>query len=259
MSAARPLRPLLWIGLLAGRVWALWAVPIGRPQAPPPTDVADLTAWFGQASGPDQAMAILRAVALIAAVYLLAVSIAMAWAERTGSIALQRLVRVFTPAAIRSAIAPMVGWAMFVAPLPISQLSVASGESAPPPALELVFLGAPSADTSAPPLELRALPALTDLTTTEPASSADFVGVLAEPADQWAMSSIWLVESGDHFWSIAQRVLIEADGASPSNDRLTEYWSELIEVNRPSLPDPGNPDLILPGMTLNLPPVPEAA
>ncbi|WP_262320999.1 hypothetical protein [Acidiferrimicrobium sp. IK] len=44
-------------------------------------------------------------------------------------------------------------------------------------------------------------------------------------------------------------------GHSPEAEALARYWWQLVEVNRPRLPDPSNPDFVLPGMTVILPPV----
>ncbi len=59
----------------------------------------------------------------------------------------------------------------------------------------------------------------------------------------------WLVRPGDNFWAIARQTIDDID---PRPD-LTAHWLALIELNRDRLPDPGNPDLIVPGMVLRLP------
>ena len=41
-------------------------------------------------------------------------------------------------------------------------------------------------------------------------------------------------------------------------DDVADYWMTLIEANRRRLHDPANPDLLFPGQTLDLPPVPSA-
>lgn len=67
--------------------------------------------------------------------------------------------------------------------------------------------------------------------------------------DPNAPSRTWEVRCGEHFWTIAEATLDQrTDGVG-----LEQHWRELIELNRAQLPDPSNPDLILPGMLLRLP------
>ena len=64
----------------------------------------------------------------------------------------------------------------------------------------------------------------------------------------------WVVEQADSFWSIAAEVTAAPDG-SPADERtVTRYWHALIEANRSRLPDPANPDLLVPGQHLTVPP-----
>jgi nucleoid-associated protein YgaU len=65
----------------------------------------------------------------------------------------------------------------------------------------------------------------------------------------------WTVQTGDHFWSIAQRHLATVLGEAPSQERVDRYWRRLVDANRDRLRDPANIDLIYPGQVLRLPPV----
>jgi nucleoid-associated protein YgaU len=61
--------------------------------------------------------------------------------------------------------------------------------------------------------------------------------------------STWVVESGDSFWSIAEDVV------GPDGKRAVgRYWRALIAANRDRLVDRGNPDLLVPGQELVVPP-----
>jgi len=72
-------------------------------------------------------------------------------------------------------------------------------------------------------------------------------------SDPRSSASIWIVEPGDHLWSISEQ-LVAANTDRPASDaEVGRYWLRLIETNRSSLPDPTNPDLIYPGMRLRLP------
>lgn len=80
----------------------------------------------------------------------------------------------------------------------------------------------------------------------EPPTSQPEPGGLAGPTH--------VVAPGEHLWSIAAAHLAESTGTTPSASEVAPYWRELIELNRADLPDPGNPDLLLPGVELRLPP-----
>jgi len=64
------------------------------------------------------------------------------------------------------------------------------------------------------------------------------------------------VQRGDHLWSIAAAVLEQRWGRPPHDDEIAPYWRALVAANRGGLVDPGNPDLIVPGQQLRLPPAP---
>ncbi len=69
------------------------------------------------------------------------------------------------------------------------------------------------------------------------------------------IDATWRVEPGDHLWSIAARVVTDHLGGAPDERRIAAYWLDLIAANRDRLVDPDNPDLILPGQRLSLPPL----
>lgn len=73
------------------------------------------------------------------------------------------------------------------------------------------------------------------------------------PADAVAGDDTWTVRSGDHLWNIAERVLADHLGHAPTDAQVAPYWRRVIEANRQRLPDPGNPDLVLPGMKVEVP------
>ena len=65
----------------------------------------------------------------------------------------------------------------------------------------------------------------------------------------------WTVERGDSFWSIAEETLQDhGRGGNLSEEDIADYWRVLIAANEDRLVEPGNPDLILPGQELILPP-----
>ncbi len=63
------------------------------------------------------------------------------------------------------------------------------------------------------------------------------------------------VRSGESLWRIASHRLEAAIDRPPTDAEIVPYWREVIELNRDRLPDRDDPDLILPGQELLLPPV----
>lgn len=77
---------------------------------------------------------------------------------------------------------------------------------------------------------------------TVPASRAVPAQALSRPAREWR------VRPGDSLWSIAEATA----GGPPA--RVAAYWAELVNLNRPHLPDPADPSLLFPGDIVVLPP-----
>ena len=68
-----------------------------------------------------------------------------------------------------------------------------------------------------------------------------------------AVAAQWTVKPGECFWSIADSVLTETWGRSPSDAEIVPYWRRLIDANRLELVERGNPDLIFPGQVFTIP------
>jgi hypothetical protein len=65
------------------------------------------------------------------------------------------------------------------------------------------------------------------------------------------------VTEGQTLWTIARDHLAKASGGGsgePTDQEVTEYWAKVVEANQGRL-ESGDPDLILPGEEINLPPV----
>ncbi len=67
------------------------------------------------------------------------------------------------------------------------------------------------------------------------------------------------VERGGHLWEVATEALARAWGRAPTEVETQPYWQQLVEINRASLADPGDPDLVFAGQVLTLSPVPPPA
>ncbi len=69
----------------------------------------------------------------------------------------------------------------------------------------------------------------------------------------------WRVQPGDHFWMMAETVLTEGWGRSPTEVEIRGYWLDIIAHNRDHLISPGNdPNLIYADQSFEilLPPLP---
>ena len=64
------------------------------------------------------------------------------------------------------------------------------------------------------------------------------------------------VAPGDNLWVIAERSLAGALHRHPSIHETAPYWLQVVDANRSRLTDPGNPDLVLPGQVIAMPPPP---
>ncbi len=88
---------------------------------------------------------------------------------------------------------------------------------------------------------------------TQPDGESDLAA--AEPTSSTA-TDWWTVASGDHLWHIAEETLVDQGTTAPTAGEVGAYWRTLCEANHDRLLDPGNPDLIMPGQRIVLPPVP---
>jgi len=83
--------------------------------------------------------------------------------------------------------------------------------------------------------------------------SADAPPADAAPPDAAPADAVWIVKPGDHLWHIAEQTIESVTGMPPDVRQVTRYWKRLIGVN---FATPGsNPDLIVPGQIVTLPPV----
>jgi len=76
----------------------------------------------------------------------------------------------------------------------------------------------------------------------------------SDPATSTFLPSEVTVEPGDNFWDLAEERLASASGEQPSDTETAAYWQDMTAANQDRLVKPGNPDLILPGQRLCVPP-----
>ena len=110
----------------------------------------------------------------------------------------------------------------------------------------------PSAREDGGPPTTAELPPLTATMVRTDGSPAPGAGSGVSPLPQ--PGNTWVVGPGDSFWSIAEDMLSPSGGDPPSERDVGRYWRRLIAANRAGLVDPGNPDLLIPGQELDLPP-----
>lgn len=82
----------------------------------------------------------------------------------------------------------------------------------------------------------------------EPAAPAETV---LAPAATTARAAVYIVETGDCLWRIAQHVLAERTGRRPSNAEIATFWPAIYEANRSTIGE--NPNLIFPGQQFVIP------
>ncbi|MEO6989599.1 MAG: LysM peptidoglycan-binding domain-containing protein [Aquihabitans sp.] len=65
-------------------------------------------------------------------------------------------------------------------------------------------------------------------------------------------ATVHLVQPGDHLWAIAETHLANHLGRPATDAEVAPYWRQLIAAN----PQVANPDLIYPGQSIHVPPIP---
>ena len=66
----------------------------------------------------------------------------------------------------------------------------------------------------------------------------------------------WRVRPGDNLWTIAADALTAAWGRPPDVHEVAPYWWRVVQINRPHLPNPSDPNLLFAGDRVALPPPP---
>lgn len=251
-SGLRRALPLVaWVAALV--VGLLGAVALGSTAAlaaPPLLEPARLGSWAAARGPVEAAFAVLRIVFVALTCYLLLATL-LAVVLRLGRAGrLVTVVDVVTLPWVRRIVQQAVGVGMAGAALAAVGAASAQPAGATPTALVTAAhpaLSPPAAEPAddAPAVQRPELeqgpPTMHRLDHPAPAGAAHVV-----------------LEPGDHLWSVAERSLAEAWGRAPTDGELVPYWEQLVEVNRAGLPDPANPDLVLPGHVVALPAPPAA-
>lgn len=232
-----------WTAFLVAALAALQGLGSGPLAAPP---LRGFRAWLDDRDAPTVVFAVLR-LGLLGTGWYLLVSTLLATALR--------FARADTAAGAVEACAPA----------PVRRLvRAAAGLSF---AASVVAVSAASANEPDEPVTMRRLPDAevrvldggggeADGDETVTMTRLPDIPELAPPPAPAPAATTWTVAAGDHLWSIARHSLTAAWNRPPTDAEVDPYWRQLIERNRPRLPDPANPDLIHPGLRIDLPPAP---
>lgn len=238
--------------------------------AGPPSAPADWPVWVDAVGPATAVVACLRVMGIVLGWYLLAVT--SLWWLSTSSLRARALVVRLVPRVLRRMVGGAAGvtlaaTAVAVAAVPVGPQTVASAllqpaEDPPPdpgdvdPSPTTSPPESPNTGQSEPPGPGRSAPpqrptARLERFRFEPRP----IDLPLRSAPQRVPYERWSVRCGDHFWAIAQEVLIEAGWVHPTPFEIERYWRTLVRHNAERLVDPANPDLILPGQQFELPPV----
>ena len=238
----------------------------------PLTSLHDLRRWTDETGPADMAAALVRLAALAAIAYLLA---ATALAVVSDAVRVRRLTAVahrVTPAIVRrlatggGGLGLVLGSVVGGAPAPGLPGGAPSGPVAvvsreqPSATMTRLDDARPNSATMTRIGDL--LPDAAPRSRDEPLAAHTLPGpgppaagsARDRPSAPPGADGTWTVAPGDSFWSIAEE-LVTPPGGPPTTDRqIARHWRRLIDANRGRLADPDNPDLLLPGQRLLLPP-----
>jgi hypothetical protein len=212
------------------------------------------------------ALNIVRVTAFAACVYGIALFAATLAAILTRRGDVERLVTNMAPPRLRRALVGLIGLGVMA--------SVATGPGA---TSERVTIAAAPASTttstSTMPTTTSTSTTTTTTTTTEPTSDhAPPAAEAAIPTESTTIGTtdpvptpqastptddlpnLWVMGPGDHLWRVAEVAMTNHLGRPVANHEIDGYWRRLVALNRESLIDPDNPDLVFSGQVIELPP-----
>jgi hypothetical protein len=227
------------VGLAAAGAWLI-VLGRGALSGPPSWVPLSITTWWAR-SPVVHSVALMRALALLVAVYLCALAL---------------FGFVLELARFRIPLPPLPGSRWLVGgALGLGLAAAASAAPAaarPSPAVDVPVLHrvAESSASVTPPVT-SALDATAPHGVTPGAPTDQLEPV--QPNQNGPRR--WRVQPGDSLWSISRSALQQAWGRAVRDQEVGPYWIQLIGANRPIL---DNPDLIYPGMVLIVPGPPPA-
>ncbi len=192
----------------------------------------DVLAWVDAQGAAVAAVALLRPIALVLAGYLLATTLLAVGARLVGDARAVAAVERLAPAVVaqlaRRATAGAALLAVATTQAPVAAATARTEITTRP-------------DPAKGPITMRELPP-------EAAPNA--------PPTPTGTAATWTIASGEHLWFVARHTLESTWGRRPTDREVDPYWRALIERNRDRLPDRDLPDLVVPGLVVELPEVP---
>lgn len=234
----------LWVAGLGAAAVALQWSGHGPLAAPPLTEPGRWAAWIDGRDPVLAAFSLLRVATLGGLWYVVAVTLVGAGLRAAGAARLVRVTDRFTIGPVRRMLAGSVSLGLAAS----GALAVAA------PAMRLPAAGAQTSSTSTTAVP----PATLTMHRLGPAEPAPVMPVpqitpVSQPAPAPAPADRWTVKPGQCFWSIAEDVLAQHLGRSPTDAEIVPYWQRLIEANRAELAHRDNPDLIFPAQAFVIP------
>lgn len=222
-----------WFATLGGLLLGLHAAGSGVLAGPDLTAPGAWGDWAAARTAPEAAMAVLRLVGIGLGWYLLAATTLGVVARLVGGARTVELADVVLLPVVRRVV--QVGLGVGLAGAVVA--AAGAGRGVPPErvptAADVALATTPDPTTT------------TTTTTTAPAPAA--------PQPAAPVVRTWVLQPGDHLWSIAHHVVEEQLGRPPTESEVHPYWRTLVERNRQRLPHPQDPDLVYAGLEIELP------
>jgi hypothetical protein len=239
-----------WCAFLVVVIAAFTALGSGALAAPPLTDPAAWADWAGRRDPFIAAAALLRVLVLALAWYLVGVTTIGIVARLTRAARLVRVADALTVPLVRRLLQGALGVGLATA--------VVANAGGPVPAPDLDHRAhAPIAGTVAAmdavdvPTTVTMEPVADSAVVMESVDGAAVMEAVDDPAPDTAARH--RIAAGEHLWGVAAATLDAHLGRAPDDAEVEAYWLRLVEANRDRLPDPANPDLVFPGMMVDLP------
>ncbi len=262
-----------WIGFLVAIIVVLGRMDLGLSTPPEIFETSTWLAWVQTHTAFDAFVVLARVVVLVLGCYLLVMSILLVSTQANPTGLAARLVDYVALPALRRGLRSMV------VPAIVGMTTIGPGFVAVPVGASSGDPTAQTAPGAVPPMMTRidktgadnesattTSPTTTSSTTTSSTTTSSTTTVrppivMAVPTEQSKTPTApivqgvreWKVQSGDHLWGIAEKVMTEVGVADTDYPRIARYWEALVVANRDRLVDRANPDLIFTDQALVIP------
>lgn len=236
----------------------LWATSRTALPVPPLRSWRAVRLWLGEHSTLEVSLGVICIIAMIAALYLAAISAAAIVASRARLPRAAAAVRRLTPRTLRPLVGAALGAGVVTAAISTATPRAVSTAQATMvatagerDAVATMYAVARPVPPPTAPLAPAAPPDQPQPTTTA-AGTAPSMADAAQPAAP--APATWTIGPGEHLWLVAHETLADHLGRTPTDREVVPYWRELIDLNRDRLVDPAAPDYVYAGQVFVLPP-----